>query len=131
MNDIDDQRVYRLEEQIGKLATSLAETDRKVDNLVTVCSAVADDTLRMCFILDELNRVGVMPTLPWDLATVLVELHHAMQAEKNGDKDLDGTPMANRIAELKRDILFLRGEYQRSLTAAEEDKVPDEEQPPG
>lgn len=120
MTDVDDQ-----------LNERLAEVERKVDNLVSVCSAVADDTLRMCFILDELNRAGVMPTLPWDLATILVELHHAMQAEKNGDNDLDGTPMANRIADLKREILFLRDEYQRSLTAVAEDKVPDEAQPPG
>jgi hypothetical protein len=105
----------------------LNELDRKVLNLVDVCSAVADDTLRLCFIFDEMNRVGVLPPLPWELATSLVELHHAMQAEKAGDQDGCGVPIVERISTLKHEILSLRNEYQKSL----KETPPSEEQPTG
>jgi hypothetical protein len=127
----EEQQTRENFDHISRLAENLAEVERKVQSLVEVCQAVADDTLRMCFILDELNRVGVLPTLPWNVATALVELHHAMQAEKNGDKDLGGVPMAERIEDLKREILFLRGEFQRSLMVPEGDDRPDETQSTG
>jgi hypothetical protein len=96
--------------------TRLAEVERRVQNLVEVCGAVADDTLRMCFVLDEMHRAGMLPAMPWNVATLMVELHHAQQAEKNGDTDISGEPLADRIQSLKREILSLREEYQKSLT---------------
>jgi hypothetical protein len=102
------------------LEARLAEVERKVDNLVSVCQAVADDTLRICFILDELYRVGAVPTPPWNVATAMVELHHAQQAQKSGDTDAGGMPIAERIAELKQEILFLREDYHRSVIASGE-----------
>jgi hypothetical protein len=97
------------------LEARLTEVERKVDNLVEVCSAVADDTLRVCFILDELHRVGSAPPLPWPVATALVELHHAMQAEKDGMKDAEGVEASQRVVQLKQEVLRLREEYQQSL----------------
>ena len=93
----------------------LAEAERKIQNLVEVCAAVADDTLRMCFILDELHRVAKMPPMPWDLATTLVELHHAMSAAKDDLKDEDGVTAAQRVEELKGEVTRLRSAYRESL----------------
>jgi hypothetical protein len=93
----------------------LSEAERKTDNLVDVCAAVADDTLRMCFVLDELHRAGAIPELPWKTATVLVELHHAMLAANDGMEDGAGTPASQRVEELRKEILELRRAYAASV----------------
>lgn len=93
----------------------LFELERRTQSLVEVCAAVADDTLRMCFILDELHRVGKMPPMPWDVATALVELHHAISAAKDDLKDEDGVTAAQRVEELKGDVTRLRSAYKESL----------------
>lgn len=88
--------------------------ERKVDGLTEVCAAVADDTLRVCFVFDEMARVGLLPTLPWEVATALVELHHAMQAEKASMVDGSGVLAAQRVEELKVQVTRLREEYQKT-----------------
>lgn len=91
----------------------ISELERKVTTLTEVCAAVADDTLRVCFVFDEMARVGLLPALPWDVATALVELHHAMQAAKEGLTDGSGVLASQRVEELKADVARLRDEYQK------------------
>lgn len=93
----------------------LSEVEKKTDGLVEVCAAVADDTLRMCFVLDELHRAGVLPELPWNVATILVELHHAMLAAKEGREDEAGIPASQRVEELRKKILELRRAYAATV----------------
>ena len=93
----------------------LDEIDRKIGSLVEVSSAIADDTLRVCFVLDELTRVEKLPPLPWDVATALVELHHATHAAKNGMEDGGGGDLKARVESLKKDVLRLREDYRNSL----------------
>jgi len=104
-----------VETGVGGLESRLTEVERRVQNLVEVCSAVADDTLRMCFVLDELTRVGRLPTLPWDVATMLVELHHAMQAAKDELTEKDGETAAQKVEALKAEVTRLRELYRTSL----------------
>lgn len=91
----------------------LNELERKVAGLTEVCAAVADETLRVCFVFDEMARVGLLPTLPWNVATALVELHHAMQAAKEGLTDGTGVLASQRVDELKAEVARLRDEYQK------------------
>lgn len=93
----------------------LTEVERRVQNLVEVCAAVADDTLRMCFVLDELALAGHLPTLPWETATMLVELHHAMLAAKEKLTEKDGETAAKKVEAIKAEVLRLREHYQTSL----------------
>jgi len=95
----------------------LAEVERKVQTLVDVCSAVADDTLRMCFALDEVARAGKLPTVPWDIATAMVELHHAQQAAKADMVADNGVTAAQQVEHLKSEVIRLRTEYLKSLSA--------------
>lgn len=91
----------------------LNDLERRVTALTEVCAAVADDTLRVCFVFDEMARVGLLPALPWDVATGLVELHHAMQAAKEGLTDGAGVLASQRVDELKADVSRLRDEYRK------------------
>lgn len=99
----------------------LTDLEQKVSGVVEVCAAVADDTLRMCFVLDELQRAGQLPPLPWEVATMLVELHHAVQAQNNGMKTAGEEPIEQRIAAIKAEVKRLRDEYQTSLPIPEPD----------
>ncbi len=110
-----ETRVDALETSVAGLESRLTEVERRVQNLVEVCSAVADDTLRVCFVLDELTRAGQLPNLPWNVATMLVELHHAMQAQKDGMTDGGGGSVAQRVEDIKAEVLRLRSEYQASF----------------
>lgn len=94
----------------------LTEVERKVESLVEVCAAVADDTLRMCLALDELHRVGKLPAVPWDVATAQVELHHAIQAAKQDLTDAQGVAASKRVEELRLEVARLREVYRASLT---------------
>jgi len=93
----------------------LSEAERGIRSLVGVCSAVADDTLRVCFILDELSRAKVLPILPWGVATNLVELHHATQALKQGSVDSVGEDITKRIKNLQDTVTALREDYRKVL----------------
>lgn len=98
-----------------EISERLVEIERKVTGLVEVCAAVADDILRVCFVLDEGRRAGSLPPLPWDIATALVEMHHAMRAANEGMKDEEGTPATVRVEELRKQIRELRETYAASL----------------
>lgn len=93
----------------------LTEVERRVQNLVEVCAAVADDTLRMCFVLDELARANLLPSLPWEVATMLVELHHAMLATKEELTEKDGETASQKVEAIKAEVRRLREHYQTSL----------------
>jgi predicted AAA+ superfamily ATPase len=94
----------------------LDETERRVENLVEVCGAIADDTLRVCFVLDELHRAGQIPVLPWDVATAMVELHHAIQALKGGMDGEGGVDPKQRVEDLKAEVVKLREEYHKMVS---------------
>jgi archaellum component FlaC len=98
-----------------ELEARLAKVERKVDSLLKVYSAIADDTLRVCFAIDEIHRVSRGEPLPWDIATALVELHHAQQAAAEGSVDADGTPASQRVEEIKEEIQHLRDEYRKMV----------------
>jgi hypothetical protein len=93
----------------------LAEVERKVDSLVDVCSAVADDTLRMCLALDETAKALGLPGVPWDLATKMVDFHHAQRAAREGLKSQDGVSPEQQMEKLKQEILQLREAYRASF----------------
>lgn len=98
------------------LKARLDDAERRIENLVEVCGAIADDTLRVCFVMDELHRAGQMPVLPWEVATAMVELHHAMQAAKNGMVSDGGTDPKQRVEELRAEVVKLREQYQRTVS---------------
>lgn len=90
----------------------LGEVERKVDALVKVYAAIADDTLRVCFVIDEIYRVGRGEPLPWDIAAAQVELHHAQRAAAEGKQDEGGIPAVQRVADMKKEIERLREDYR-------------------
>lgn len=91
------------------------EIERRIENLVEVCAAVADDTLRVCFVMDELTRAGQLPMLPWEVATMLVELHHAMLAAKENLTESGGESAAQKVEAIKAEVIRLRAQYQTSV----------------
>jgi hypothetical protein len=99
------------------IETRLAEVERKVQSLVEVCAAVADDTLRMCFVLDEMSRIGKLPPVPWDVATMMVELHHAQQAAKEGLETDEGVSAAQQVERLQAEVVKLREVYRHAIFA--------------
>lgn len=101
-----------LEDRIDRL-----EADVKA--IASVASAVADDTLRVCLLLQELESGGYLPNLPWDLATAMVELHHAWKAKEHGDRPADGTTIEERIRLLEMQIRDLRDTFRRKAHAQE------------
>lgn len=102
----------RIDNLESRVEDRLSDLERKVDGLLEVCAAVADDTLRVCFVLDELSQEGKLPTLPWDVATALVELHHATQAAKSSLVDGSGVLSSQRVEELKAHLTALREQYR-------------------
>jgi uncharacterized protein YceH (UPF0502 family) len=103
---------------MADLETRLDDLERKVEGLMEVVAATADDTLRVCFVLDELCREGRLPPLPWDVATALVELHHATQAMKSAMVDGGGTLASQRVEELKAEVSTLRETWQKFVGGA-------------
>lgn len=99
----------------NSVESRIIEIENKVSNLVEVCAAVADDTLRMCFVLDELKRAGQLAPLPWEVATLLVELHHAIEAQKRGATPEGGEDLSKRVEAIKSEVKKLREEYLFSL----------------
>lgn len=100
---------------MNDMEARFAALEQRVQNLVEVCAAVADDTLRVCFVMDELTRAGQLPNLPWETATMLVELHHAMQAAKDGLTEGGGESAAQKVEAIKSEVLRLRAVYRASI----------------
>lgn len=74
------------------MTTRLDALERDLKSMAEVVAAVADDTLRVCILLQELSQAGVFPPLPWTLATHAVELHHALLAQSRGEVPGNGGP---------------------------------------
>ena len=87
--------------------------NQQLQDVMEVCAAVADDTLRMCLVLNEMARVGLLPILPWDVATAQVELHHAQQAAKEGLSDGDAVLASQRVEDLKAEVTRLQEVYRQ------------------
>lgn len=87
----------------------LTELERKVDNLVLVCQGTADDTLRMCFALDVVSKALGLPGTPWEVATRMVDFHHAQRALN------EGRVASEDLEKLKLEIIQLRDSYMESL----------------
>lgn len=96
-----------IEEKVEKL-----ETDLKT--IAQVVSAVTDDTLRVCLVLQELSHGGYLPELPWELGTALVDLQYVLRAqeEEEGTTTRDGKPMELRVSELELQIKTLREAFR-------------------
>lgn len=105
-----EERLYNFEDEVRRRLDDLETT---ANTLSDVCGAVADDTLRLWFLLDEMSREGILPTLPLDVATGLVELQHAMRAAKDSKVDDDGVAAGQRVEELKAHVSSLRESYRK------------------
>jgi hypothetical protein len=65
--------------------------------------------------LEELSRVGLLPNpLPWKLATVLVELQHAIKAKEDGDRTESGEPIEARVQDLYNEVAVLRADLAKN-----------------
>jgi len=85
--------------------------ERDLKTIAGVVSATADDTLRVCLVLQEMAEAGFLPELPWGLASTIVDLRYAQMAAV-GEADLDGS-LAARITELGARIEELREEFRK------------------
>lgn len=89
----------------------LTSLERDLKTIAGVASATADDTLRVCLVLQEMAEAGFLPELPWGLASTIVDLRYAQMAAMD-EADLDGS-LASRIAELEGRIEALREEFRK------------------
>jgi hypothetical protein len=93
-----------LEDRVEKI-----ESDLSV--IAQVVSAVTDDTLRVCLVLQELASGGYLPELPWDLCTALVALQYEKRSLQNLG-EVDPEPVASRIEALEAQIKALRAAFR-------------------
>ena len=107
-----------LEQRLVDLETRLDEAERKITSLVEVCSAVSDDTLRMCFALDVMTKALGLPSTPWDVATKMVDLHHAQRAVKEGAVSMDGVDPKQHAESLLAEVRALRDQYIETVKNA-------------
>jgi hypothetical protein len=93
--------------KVDQLEKRVAELEERLGHMAKVVSAVADDMLRACFMMEELSRAGLMPNpLPWELCSVMVELQHAMHAKQHGEQS--DRPIEIIVHELQERIVAMR-----------------------
>lgn len=97
----------------GELETRVTKIEADLKVIAKVVSAVTDDTLRVCLVLQELSIGGYLPELPWNLGTALVDLQYAKRSQQQGDDIIDGKPVELRVAELELQVKSLREEFRR------------------
>lgn len=91
----------------------ILDLEGRVKDLHKVVAATADDTLRVCILLQELSNSGVLPVLPWRLATAIVDLHHAQLAFESGEiPETEGVKIQDRLEDLKSQVTALRREWE-------------------
>lgn len=95
-----------IEERIERL-------ERDVKTIAEVVAAMADDTLRVCFVVQEMADAGYLPEPPWELSTAMVELQHARRAQQAGEIPRDGTPIELRITTLEAQVRDLRERFRQ------------------
>ncbi len=98
----------------------LDELERNVHSVAEVVAGTADDTLRVCIAMEELSNAGAIPEIPWDLATAMVELHHARFAKDNGGESTTDVPLEAQIEQIEARITELRTELVKRLTPRED-----------
>ena len=112
-----------------------AASEQNLRLVAEAVSALADDNLRLASLLDELARAGVLPPLPWRLATFHVELRHAREAASRGAVSDDGVPLEERVTALEGHIQELRAHFAAGLpralpySPAALERTPDEPHP--
>lgn len=118
-----ERDIRLLTEKVEAMSTQMNDISEKLDGLTSqvgtlaqTVAAVADDTLRACIALEEMATARRIQTLPWALATLLVELHHANLARSQGDVPDDGTSIEDRIKHLTERVARMREEYQHGPT---------------
>ena len=104
------------DENFQFILSKLDEHERKIHNIAETVAAVADDTLRVCILLEELSNAGKIPSLPWPLATMLVEVHHAKNAKDRGDVLEGNVPLDEHIRGLLERVSRLREELYHGTT---------------
>lgn len=102
----------RLDDFEQEVDSKLSGLDEQLQELKNVIAASADDTLRVCLLLEELVTVGAIPPIPWALGTEMVELHHAEYAKKAGEVAGSGESLDERIARLKGRIFLHRMDFR-------------------
>lgn len=80
--------------------------------MAQVSAATTDDLLRVCFVLQELEQAGYLPTLPWELGAALVDLQHAQQHQANKEPLKNGLPTEVVIKELQTRVRILREQFR-------------------
>lgn len=86
--------------------------EKEVRVVAGVVAANTDDLLRTQFVLKELEDAGVLPSLPWDLGSKIVDIYHLIEAKKAGDTETaDGVPIDSAIRQLQAEITQLRADF--------------------
>jgi len=99
-----EQRIALLEKDQD---TRLSLMEDRLEAMGQVVQSVANDTLRVCSALQEMVEIGRIPEVPWDLASLLVEFHHAYLEHQNNPE----YPM-DTLTEIKDKIRLLRQQYR-------------------
>jgi len=105
-----EERLSALEKLVE---TRLKKLEDDVRVVAEVVSATSDDSLRVCFVLQELESGGYLPELPWNLGTALVDLAHVQLDKKNGTPPKSGIPVDAVIIELEKRIESLRENFRK------------------
>ena len=110
------EQVDAMSSRVEGLVEKMDRVTSQVGTLAQTLAAVADDTLRACIVLEEMAVARLIPSPPWALATLLVELHHASLALTQGDAPEDGTSIEDRIKHLTERVTRMREEYRHGPT---------------
>jgi len=106
-----DPKLTELEQRISILETDqetrLATMEGRLEAMAQVVQSVADDTLRVCSALQEMEESGKIPNIPWLLSSTLVDFHHAYLNHQR-----DPTSFAEEVVFLKEQIRLLREQYR-------------------
>lgn len=117
---------------MSDLDARVTQLEKDLKTFASVLTATVDDTLRTNFVLRELESAGYLPTLPWDLASAMVDLHYLRQMQVHGDVPKDNVPIEVKILDLERHIARLRDEFReraQEQVSEWETSTPDTEAP--
>lgn len=115
---MSNSRIASVEKALVQIESRIAGLESQVQTMAMVVAATADDTLRTNLAIEELSMAGKIPPLPWNLATLLVEIHHAKLAKDNQDIPAeDGVTLDQRVQGLMTQISALRQELHHGIPA--------------
>lgn len=84
------------------------DTKSHIQNLAEVVASAADDCSRLCIALNEMADVGVIPPIPWELATAILDKLHLEYAFKNGSPNFSDDEYQSSIKSIDKRIEILR-----------------------